>query len=583
MLSDYLKNSSTTLFFQFRVFSSAFVTTIKLSDIHAFSGDPSLDTQCTVNSFNPLDVSVVHLNFSTEASSWSMSLALSRSYYFDSLSVVRCSIGYLSTPKSAAGSRSVSISTLNLVNVVDFIHDIPFPPIFNHFASPIEKISTLRMSSVNDPHFIRSTLLSSFVLSFTSSGAGTVKSITLQGLSDFTTLSAVFSSAQTCVHGNIEYSVMTNYTSPFLSIFVVEPYFFSAEKANVVCTVLGLILPSSAVASKKNLVISTFSVDNAAVDTMSGISLPAIFASIAPSVSVSLSSLISNDTGVIMTLAFTSPIPPINTEFKGRIKLIMLYGVFFYDLSTTQPFNCDHQNGNAIGIASIDFSSIDPVVVMRFSGTDSIASGPYPITCVVSGFRNWESPRKSSLTVGLTTWDAFNKPLDTASPVAFPNIFAYSASNSIISLSSQIIKKSPVSMTIGFIVPVTNQPIKSITLSGLPALQQRSISAQCSVSPWQPLESDFVLLNSTVDAVDLKMSFAYGLPVTSGIAGIKTLEVTCSISSLINPPLAFGSSNLVSVHIFGADSFPLYFQSAIKFPAIFEQSLGINRPRVSFL
>jgi hypothetical protein len=57
--------------------------------------------------------------------------------------------------------------------------------------------------------------------------------------------------------------------------------------------------------------------------------------------------------------------------------------------------------------------------------------------------------------------------------------------------------------------------------------------------------------------------------------------VTCKITKFVNSPIAVIERSSVSMVAFGAGSAPLYTQSAVKFPVIVEQSLGLNRPRVS--
>jgi hypothetical protein len=373
-----------------------------------------------------------------------------------------------------------------------------------------------------------------------------------------------------------------------LSISVNSSGFSAASSADIVCSLRGLILPSSAVAAKDDLVISTFDVNGAALETMAGVSLPAIFASVATSVSLSLSSQISNDDRVILTLAFVSPNPP-NANPKGSIKVISLSGVFFHSFAALEQAKCYHQNGLAVGVASLNSTSTEPlgpkILLVRLSGTDSISSSGVFITCTVSGFRNLPSHRLAGMTVGLSTWDELDLPLDTASLVAFPNIFTFAASNGTVALTSQVIQKSGVSMTLRFKVPFTNQPITSITLSGLQfsaPLQTEQPSAQCFVDNSAPMESESTVSSLLGALAELKMLFqAPGLPVGSGSYGLRMLDVTCRITKLVNAPSASVATSSVSVAIFG-NSLPLYFQRGIVFPALFGQSLGFKRPRVSY-
>jgi hypothetical protein len=46
--------------------------------------------------------------------------------------------------------------------------------------------------------------------------------------------------------------------------------------------------------------------------------------------------------------------------------------------------------------------------------------------------------------------------------------------------------------------------------------------------------------------------------------------------------VAADSRSTVSAFVFGVNFSPLYFQRGFRFPALFAQSLGFKRPRVSF-
>ena len=243
----------------------------------------------------------------------------------------------------------------------------------------------------------------------------------------------------------------------------------------------------------------------------------------------------------------------------------------------------------AEGVASLNSSSSgEPgrnTLTVALSGTDSISSSGSFISCSVSGLKNWATQRISDVSFGLSTWDALKLPLDTASRVAFPNIFAFSASNATVALSSQIVGKSSVSMTLKFMVPYTGQQITKITLSGLPfsaLLQDVQPSAQCSVDNSAPIASnDPVTFNMTSALAELTMSFQNGgLPAGSGSYGLGMLAVTCKISKLFNVPSPSDATSSVSLAVFG-NSLPVYFLSGIRFPALYGQSLGFRRPRVS--
>ena len=360
-----------------------------------------------------------------------------------------------------------------------------------------------------------------------------------------------------------------------------------ASSSSVICSVQGLVLPSSSAAAKDDLVISTFDGNAAALETMAGLSLSAVFVSVATSVSMSISSTISNHIDVVLTVSFISPSVP-NAGTKNPIKVISLTGLYFHSFAGVDSAKCFHQNGPTFGAAALNSTAtalLDPkTLVITFSGADSIASSGFSITCSISGFKNIPVPRISDLSVGLSTWDAQNLPLDTASRAAFPNIFAFSASNVTIALSSQIIQKTRVSMTLKFTVPFMNQAITTITVSGLPfsaPLQIEQPSAQCSVDSSGLVESkDPVPFNFTDALAELTMSFETGLPVGSGSYGVGALAVTCRISKLVNVQSALAATSSVSLLVFG-NSLPLYFHSGSAFPAIFEQSLGFKRPRVS--
>ena len=164
-------------------------------------------------------------------------------------------------------------------------------------------------------------------------------------------------------------------------------------------------------------------------------------------------------------------------------------------------------------------------------------------------------------------------------------IFAFAASNVKIDLNSQIIEKSGVSMTLKFTAPFANQSITDIMMSGVSfgaPLSSSQPYALCSVDNFitytqskHPLALNF----SDVQA-RMTISLEAGLPIGSGPLGVGTLSVTCRIFNLVNSPLAERSTSSVSLFIFENNS-PLYAQSGILFPALFVQSLGFKRPRVS--
>jgi len=184
----------------------------------------------------------------------------------------------------------------------------------------------------------------------------------------------------------------------------------------------------------------------------------------------------------------------------------------------------------------------------------------------------------------MSTWDAANAPIDNSPKVAFPNIFAFAALNASLTLSSQVVSKSRITLTLKFNAPYTGQPITSITVSGLSfaaSLQQLPPAADCYVnSPTNSVSASSVAFEAV--ASEFRMAFITGQPagLPSGTAG-SLLAVTCRITNCVNAPAAIGARSTVPIVAFGANSAPLYIQSAIKFPAIFEQSLGLNRPRVS--
>jgi hypothetical protein len=583
LFSQYLKNSPTTMIFEFRGFSAQAVTSFVLGNLHGFTtaGAGLSGVNCVMNPQFPVFVS----NAALDINSSSLTITIAASS-IGSNAAVRCSVGGLRTPAAAAAARSdFSISTLTSSGLkVDAIFGMGFPAIFDRFATPLPNSNPIIIVSANDPHLIRSTAVTSFLVSFTSSGAGSIKTITVQGLSDFA-FSSSFSSAQACSHDNIFYPAMSVYSSPLLTISV-NTSGFSTSSSDVICTLRGLILPSAPVAAKDDLVISTFDVNGAALETMAAVSIPGIFSSVATSVSLSLTSAISNNDNVGMTFAFISPTPISGS--KGPIKVISLSGVFFQSFAGSTA-KCFHQNGMAEGVARLNSSSLEEpdrnTLTIALSGTDSISSSGSFISCSVSGFKNWATQRISDLSVGLTTWGALSLPLDAASRVAFPNIFAFSATNATVALSAQVAGKSPVSMTLNFMVPYTGQRITAITLSGLlfsTPRQDMQPSAYCSLDTSAPISAtDPVPLSLTSALAQLTMSFPNGgLPAGSGSYGVGDLSVTCKISNLVNAPSPSDATSSVSLAVFG-NSLPIYFLSGIQFPALFGQSLGFRRPRIT--
>jgi len=116
---------------------------------------------CFVNKNVPVSVTGATL----DSASSLLTIAITASS-IGSNAVVRCSVGGLRTPAAAAAARDdFSLWTLDSSGrKVDAVFGIRFPPIFDRLASRISSnANPLRMTSANDPHHIRSTVLSSFL------------------------------------------------------------------------------------------------------------------------------------------------------------------------------------------------------------------------------------------------------------------------------------------------------------------------------------------------------------------------------------------------------------------------------------
>jgi len=151
----------------------------------------------------------------------------------------------------------------------------------------------------------------------------------------------------------------------------------------------------------------------------------------------------------------------------------------------------------------------------------------------VYGFQNVLSQRASDFAVGLSLWDESNVPIDIASNIAFPNIFAFAAANLITTLSTQIVAKSRVTMTLQFNAPYCGQRKTSITVSGVPfavAAGQQPIAAQCYVtyvnSPSNSVTADSVVFD--LISAQLRIAFISGQPagLLAGSA-VAMLNVAC--------------------------------------------------------
>jgi hypothetical protein len=570
MLSQYFKNSATALKFEFTTLSSTAFKSVSVQPFQGFSAS-SLKVSCFMNKISAVEVLSSNYHGSV------ITVVLSSATRMNQNSIFHCTVSGLFTPKLAAVSQSVSFITFDSsIQPVDAAFSIDFPPIFDNIASQTPGFPPLTMSST-----IRSTLLSEFLVSFTSSGAAPIALITVQGLQDFKTSHVLISSAQRCTHNNNAVVSAAFYTSPFLTI-AINGSEIAYSRTAVVCSVKGLILPSDAQSERNDLVISSFGTNGAAVDTLADVSLPAIFAAEAKNVEISLSSYVSGVQNVVMTLSFVSP--HTSSLPKGLIKTISVTGLFFDNFSSSDDVSCRHQYGMASGYATFVPVVFDPFLVITLAGTAGISSGPVPIICTVIGFTNSPSQRISSLSIGLTSWDAMKVPIDTATNIRFPNIFAFGASNGAILLSSQVVSKINVHLTLNFSAPYTGQSIRYITVSGVffsPSLPDLSPTAQCYVdASSKAVQADSVVFKSA--ASELSLTFvsgqSTGLPV--GTVG-SFLAVTCKVTNLVNVPDTLTARSTVSFAVFGTNGAPLYVQSAIRFPNIVNQSLGLNRPRVS--
>jgi hypothetical protein len=216
------------------------------------------------------------------------------------------------------------------------------------------------------------------------------------------------------------------------------------------------------------------------------------------------------------------------------------------------------------------------VLVTVTGGTLAAATA---VTVTLAGFTMGNRTAGGDVTVQ-TSADPF-----ASLPQASGVIFAFSASNATVALSSQIVGKSPVSMTLNFMVPYTGQRITAIMLSGLPfsaPSQDMQPSAYCSFDSSALIgANDPVPFSLTSALAQLTMSFPNGgLPAGSGSYGTGVLAVTCKISNLGNAPSPSDATSSVSLAVYG-NSLPLHFLSGIRFPTLFVQSLGFRRPRIT--
>jgi hypothetical protein len=180
----------------------------------------------------------------------------------------------------------------------------------------------------------------------------------------------------------------------------------------------------------------------------------------------------------------------------------------------------------------------------------------------------------------LTSWDALYQPVDIGPKVTFPNIFAHAASNSSIALSSQVVSRTSVTLTLNFNAPFTGRPIFFITVSGVrfsAPLQQQPTKADCHVNIPPVVNVPAASVNFNVDSAQIALVLTQpGLIVGTG----SVLPVTCTVSNLVNTPAAGSAVPTASLLTFGVDNSPLHIHNNFQFPEIFQQSLGLNRPRV---
>jgi len=346
-----------------------------------------------------------------------------------------------------------------------------------------------------------------------------IKSISVSGVS-FSAFDLSIASIS-CSNVGALGTISASFGSGSLVMIFTVPSVASNAAVAVQCQIGGLTNSINAVPTTASVSVWTFDSNVQPIDMQAAISQPAVFASVATSPEITLTSVIRAASAVSMGFSFISGSP------LETIRTIVITGSAFAGYVSFGSIVCT--NVANTGSISAEFDAPSAAVTLRFSNAATIVFSAFAVSCTLPGFTNVPQAQSSASNVIITTFNSADVPTDTAIAVAFPAIFSGSFTNPAVSLSSQIVGMSGSLFYFSVMCFSTGVPVATITVQGVSFTSvSYPLIVNCSVGS----QSSSARAVASLDIPTSVLSISF---TPSAIAIPSPGNLSCTVASVTNP------------------------------------------------
>jgi len=428
----------------------------------------------------------------------------------------------------AAAASGTGAGATYSAGVLDTVGSVYYPNIVN---------AGISAASVIIDKGAKSATAVSATITFTTAAAGSIKTITVNGVSFVDTF--ITTASYTCTGLGAGAPALSN---PNLVLTVTAAASIAANTV-IKCVVTGLKNSATAAAAKM-VYITTTDGESAPANLEGGFaSFPAIFNAALVTPSIALSSTIKAATAVTATITFT-------TATTASIKTIHVGGVNFdTSVAPTAAYTC---SGTGMTAGTVAWANGNLVLTVTSAG--SVANAVV-VTCTVAGLKNSAAFAPASVAF-IATADA-SANVD-GEYVAFPIISSQLTAASIV-LTNYVKAATGVNATVSF-TTATAAVIKAITVTGV----NFNTGAITSALTCTGLAEGVASISTT------NLILTVTTPATTAIAAGTAIK--CIFTGLTNSAAAAASSASV-ISTSTSTQASIDISSGLMFPAIFNAAL----------
>jgi len=428
----------------------------------------------------------------------------------------------------AAAASGTGAGATYSAGVLDTVGSVYYPNIVN---------AGISAASVIIDKGAKSATAVSATITFTTAAAGSIKTITVNGVSFVDTF--ITTASYTCTGLGAGAPALSN---PNLVLTVTAAASIAANTV-IKCVVTGLKNSATAAAAKM-VYITTTDGESAPANLEGGFaSFPAIFNAALVTPSIALSSTIKAATAVTATITFT-------TATTASIKTIHVGGVNFdTSVAPTAAYTC---TGTGMTAGTVAWANGNLVLTVTSAG--SVANAVV-VTCTVAGLKNSAAFAPASVAF-IATADA-SANVD-GEYVAFPIISSQLTAASIV-LTNYVKAATGVNATVSF-TTATAAVIKAITVTGV----NFNTGAITSALTCTGLAEGVASISTT------NLILTVTTPATTAIAAGTAIK--CIFTGLTNSAAAAASSASV-ISTSTSTQASIDISSGLMFPAIFNAAL----------